>query len=217
MSPLSEAPGLVIFDCDGVLVDSEPIFLRVLHRYLLSAGASLTLETCCAEFIGKSKGDVETYLLTQSLPIPADWPQAFYEKAMEDLERDCKAIDGIEQVLQALIEAQIPFCAASNGLRDKIEFTLSNTGLLHFFEGRIFSAYEVGQSKPAPDVFLHAARELGSAPDRCVVIEDSPSGIQAAKAAEMTCFAYDVAPAASNVDAHVFSHMRDLPALLKLS
>ena len=210
---------MVIFDCDGVLVDSEPIFLRVLHRYLRKAGASLTHAECCATFIGKSKTDIETYLLSQALPIPADWPEAFYSAAMAELERDCLAIDGVAEVLQALNCSGIPICVASNGLRDKIEFTLRHTGLLPFFEDRIHSAYEVGCSKPAPDVFLHAARTQGIAPDRCVVIEDSPSGVEAARAAGMGCFAYTAVssiPPGRLFGAHPFTAMAQLPGLLGL-
>lgn len=216
MSPVVQTPDLVIFDCDGVLVDSEPIFLRVLHRYLCRAGASLSEAECNAYFIGKSKKNVEAYLKTQGLPIPSDWPDAFYAQALIELERDCKAIDGISDVLQALVQSNTLFCAASNGLRDKIEFTLSHTGLRPFFEDRIYSAYEVGQSKPAPDVFLHAASELGVEPRNCVVIEDSSSGVKAAQAAGMACFAYRMSKTENLFDAEVFSDMRDLPTLLKL-
>ncbi|WP_193748832.1 HAD family hydrolase [Leisingera sp. ANG-Vp] len=215
----SSRPALVIFDCDGVLVDSEPIFLRVLHRFLLFAGASLSHADCCRQFIGKSKADVEIYLEEQGLAIPADWPDAFYDQAMIELGRDCKAVDGIREVLQALAQSGIPFCAASNGLRDKIEFTLSHTGLLPLFENRIFSAYEVGRSKPAPDVFLHAASLHGIAPERCTVIEDSPSGLEAAQAAGMPCFAYsdtDALPPGRLFGAQPFSAMWQLPALLGL-
>lgn len=219
MAFLAGKPALVIFDCDGVLVDSEPIFLRVLHRHLIKAGARLTHAECCAEFIGKSKGDVETYLLSQALPIPADWPDAFYAEATTELERDCLAIEGIEDVLQALTGAGIPICVASNGLRDKIEITLSCTGLLPFFEGRIHSAYEVGRSKPAPDVFLHAAETHGAAPEHCLVVEDSPSGVEAAQAAGMACFAYTAAsalPPGRLYGAQPFTAMAQLPGLLGL-
>ncbi|KIC10795.1 hypothetical protein RA19_10420 [Leisingera sp. ANG-M1] len=212
-------PELVIFDCDGVLVDSEPIFLRVLHRFLLSAGASLTHADCCAQFIGKSRGDVEAYLIEQGLAIPADWPDAFYAQAMVELERDCQAIDGVQEVLQALVQSGIPFCAASNGLRDKIEFTLSHTGLLPFFENRFYSAYDVGRSKPAPDVFLFAAELHGIPPARCTVIEDSPSGLEAAQAAGMACYAYSGAgtlPPGRLFGAQPFGAMWQLPALLGL-
>lgn len=220
MIPLAKPPSLVIFDCDGVLVDSEPIFLRVLHRYLHSAGASLSFEDCRAKFIGKSKGDVEDYLNACALPIPADWPDAFYARAMVELERDCKAVDGIAHVLQALIQSKIPFCTASNGLREKIELTLSQTGLLPYFKDRIHSAYEVGRSKPAPDVFLHAAKVQGVLPEDCAVIEDSPSGVKAAQAAGMRCFAYGLAPEIAapvpGLRTRAFSDMRDLPTLLGL-
>lgn len=216
MSHLSQPPRLVIFDCDGVLVDSEPIFLSVLHRYLCRSGADLSHGDCCAQFIGKSKLDVENYLLAQGLSIPDDWPDAFYAQAMIELQRDCTAIDGVEDVLRRLARADIPFCTASNGLRDKIELTLSHTGLLHYFEDRIYSAYDIGRSKPAPDVFLHAARVHGIAPQHCVVIEDSPSGLQAAQAAGMSCFTYGLTVRPTERGAYSFSNMRDLPRLLGL-
>lgn len=213
-------PKLVIFDCDGVLVDSEPIFNKALHGFLRALGAQLSLAQCCKLFTGKSRDAVEQYLTQQGLDIPPDWSARFYQQALEALEKDVTAIAGVDEMIAALARAKIPFCVASNGIPAKMQVTLQRTGLMPFFEGKIFSAYEVGQSKPAPDVFLHAAQVNGVACEDCLVVEDSPSGFEAAARAKMACFAYLPDGAASTHErfgAHPFQKMQHLPALLGLN
>lgn len=215
----TERPALVIFDCDGVLVDSEPIFNKVLWRYLTAAGARLSFSETAARFTGKHRDDVTRFMQDTNLPIPHDWPEGFYEMALSALDASVEPIAGIELVIDHLIGAQIPICVASNGSRTKMELTLRRTGLLASFADRYYSAYDIGRSKPAPDVFLHAASINRADPRDCVVVEDSASGMAAAKAADMRCFAYQ--PLAGVADpalfgATSFTSMAQLPALLGL-
>ncbi|CAN0564543.1 unnamed protein product, partial [Laminaria digitata] len=218
--PISRrAPKLVIFDCDGVLVDSEPTFNRVLHAYLLSTGASLSLVECHGLFVGKSRHDVERYVSERGLRLPAKWPHDFYDRVLEALGKEVEPIPGAREAVTLISSAGIPLCVASNGLLAKMRVTLERSGLLPWFEGNMFSAYDVGASKPAPDVFLHAAEMNGVAPEDCVVVEDSMSGFEAASNAAMTCFAYlpKTALNPENVfGARRLTDMADLPKLLGL-
>jgi HAD superfamily hydrolase (TIGR01509 family) len=217
---LKQPPKLVIFDCDGVLLNSEPIFNRVLHDFLHSCGAQLSFSECCELFIGKSRDDVEQYLTNEGLSFPANWSTGFYEQALDALKNEVTAIKGARTVLQRLITAKVPFCVASNGLLAKMHVTLERTQMRAWCEGRMFSAYDVGQSKPAPDVFLHAAKTLGVRSNECAVIEDSPSGFEAAANAQMRCFAYLPDRGTTPVNlfgAHKFHDMRDLPNMLGLN
>jgi HAD superfamily hydrolase (TIGR01509 family) len=212
---LSDLPKLVIFDCDGILVDSEPIFNCVLHEYLLGCGATLSFSECCTLFTGKSRHNVERYLSECGLIIPESWPQGFYDQAIAVLGREVVAIEGVLAVLHQLQRAEMPFCVASNGLMAKMEVMLGRTGILPLVKDNIFSAYDIGQSKPAPDVFLHAAKINGVVPKHCVVVEDSASGFEAAAAAGMKCFAYvPEGVGGALFGATPFKRMSELPALL---
>ena len=219
MLAATRKPKLVIFDCDGVLVDSEPIFNRVLHEFLLSCGAELSFSECCNTFTGKNKDAVEDFLSAKGLFIPENWSDQFYRQALEALGREVTPIRGVETVIEELSAAGVKLCVASNGIQAKMEVTLSRTQLLSRFEGNIFSAYDIGLSKPAPDVFLHAAQSNGCQPSDCVVIEDSPSGFEAASNARMRCYAYlpDRESKEPNLfGAYEFNDMSELPNLLGL-
>lgn len=212
-----QRPRLIIFDCDGVLVNSEPIFNRVLHEFLLSVGAELSFQACCDHFTGKSRHDVEQYLSVRNLNFPEDWSEAFYRNALDALYQEVKPIAGAHSAVQALLKSGAVCCVASNGLMQKMRVTLDRTGMLPWFAGNMYSAYDVGASKPAPDVFLHAAKVNDVRPEDCVVIEDSASGFQAAKRASMVCFAYIPKGAKQPQElhgAHPFSDMAVLPSLL---
>lgn len=189
MNP-THLPKLVIFDCDGVLIDSEPIFLDVLHGLLCSYGTDLSFQQCWDLFVGTTVEDVEAYMRKHGVNFPQDWVTIFRQNATAKLEKEVKAVEGVQQVIEQLQSAGVPLCVASNGYPQILQTTLKRTELLRFFKDRIFSAYTVGASKPAPDLFLHAAKTMGVAPTDCVVIEDSASGLQAAALADMTCFAY---------------------------
>jgi len=209
---------LVIFDCDGVLVDSEPIANRVLAERLSVAGLSMSLHEVMARFVGKTRTgclELATQLLGRALPD--DFAQSWDTALFDALEREVKAVDGVREVLDLL---DIPCCVASNSTPARVRVSLKAAGLLARFEDRIFSAAELARPKPAPDVFLCAAQAMNAAPARTAVIEDSATGVQAGVAAGMTVFAYarDPAqwPALIAQGAIPFDAMRSVASLLSL-
>ena len=179
---------LVIFDCDGVLVDSEPVTLRVLCEYLNQLGATLTVAETARIYLGKSVK--EDLALSQQVLGRAP-PPGFYEgfQARRDVALR-NEVEGIAHVRQAIEQLSVPYCVASGADLGKMQITLGRSGLLPLFEGRMFSLSHVARSKPAPDVYLLAAQTMGVAPERCAVIEDSPTGIAAGIAAGMTVYGY---------------------------
>jgi HAD superfamily hydrolase (TIGR01509 family) len=210
---------LVIFDCDGVLVDSELITNRIFVRMLNELGLTLSLSDMFEQFVGRSMPQclaVVTELLGR--PVPDNFVEEFQHRSAAALRSELKAVADIETVLAAL---RVPFCVASSGTHEKMRTTLGITGLLPQFAGRMYSVTEVARSKPHPDVFLHAASQQGVAPAACAVIEDTPTGVRAGVAAGMTVFGYcALTPGPSLIEAgahHTFGRMRDLPALLAIS
>jgi HAD superfamily hydrolase (TIGR01509 family) len=208
---------LVIFDCDGVLVDSEPLANRVLAERLATVGLHMTVPEVMKAFVGKTReaciGKAGAML---GRPLPADfaaeWDRVLYAALREDLE----AVEGVAQVLDGL---GIPYCAASNSSPERLELGLEATGLWARFQGRAFSAQQVANPKPAPDLFLHAARVMGAAPERCAVVEDTPTGVRAGVAAGMHVFAFAGAAHAdreglAQAGGNLFHHMSELPGLL---
>lgn len=206
---------LVIFDCDGVLVDSEPISNRVLAAAVTDLGLPMTAGESMAIFMGR-RWDDSLARIEERLgrPVPADFTESYRAARDRALAAELEAVPGVAEAI-----ARIPAerCVASSGAIEKTRFTLGHTGLLHLFEGRIFSGDEVEHGKPAPDLFLHAAESLGAQPARCAVIEDTLVGIAAARAAGMTAFGYcghhDAEPVAA-AGAHPFAEMAALPGLL---
>ena len=179
---------LVIFDCDGVLVDSEPISLSVLVEALDRAGVRMDADEATDRFLGKS-------LKSMSEILHEDYGLAIDDHFLENLRSrlyarfrtELRAIEGIGDVVEAL---PVPFCVASSSQLERIRLSLSVTGLLDRFEPNVFSASMVERGKPAPDLFLHASAAMGAPPAACAVIEDSPAGVMAAKAAGMRVFAF---------------------------
>ncbi|MEU3701171.1 HAD family hydrolase [Streptomyces anulatus] len=208
---------LVIFDCDGVLVDSERIAVRVDAFVLAELGWELTEAEIIDRFMGRSSQSM-TRQMEEHLGrcLPADWEEEFKPLYNDALAAELTPVQGIVDALDAL--THLPTCVASSGSHDKMRFTLGITGLYPRFEGRIFSATEVEHGKPAPDLFLHAARQMGVAPEACAVVEDSQYGLQAARAAGMRAFAYDggMTPVdrLEGPGTVVFDDMRGLPGLL---
>lgn len=207
---------LVIFDCDGVLVDSERVTNRVFCAMLNELGLAVSLDDMFEQFVGLSMPQCLA-LITGMLgrPPPDDFVPRWRRRQAEAL-REVKPVPGVEDVLASLA---MPFCVASSGTREKIELTLGVTGLLPHFEGRIFTVADVERPKPAPDVFLHAAGSLGAVPSACAVVEDTPVGVRAGAAAGMRVFGY-----AADTPAHrlreagaefLFAGMRELPGLIK--
>ncbi|KQR38609.1 HAD family hydrolase [Microbacterium sp. Leaf159] len=215
MQPI-EPIDLVIFDCDGVLVDSERLSIEVDRRVLADLGWPLSREQILHRFVGRSsahfRAEVEAYL---GRPLPDDWESPYQPWYIDAFERDLTAVPGVEA---ALDEIRVATCVASSGTHAKIRRTLGLTGLLPRFEGRIFSADDVQNGKPDPDLFLHAAEQLGVVPERCAVVEDSRFGVQAARAAGMRVFGYagGLTPAdwLEREGATVFTDMLQLPGLM---
>ncbi|MFB7377398.1 HAD family hydrolase [Kitasatospora purpeofusca] len=207
---------LVIFDCDGVLVDSERIAARVQIGLGAELGWPLTEEEVVERFIGRSMASIDEQVAERLGRETADrWWAEFVRRHAEEVDAGLEPVDGLPEALDAIT---LPTCVASSGSHEKMAHTLGRTGLHHRFAGRIFSATEVARGKPAPDLFLHAARRMGVPPSACAVVEDSAPGVLAARAAGMRAFGYagGLTPAArlTGPDTVVFEDMRELPALL---
>lgn len=210
-------PALVIFDCDGVLVDSERISIRLDADVLAEAGLHLTKQEIIDRFVGRSPAVMrETIERHRGGPLPADWLERSRSRYTEAFARELAPIDGIEDALDAISAAT---CVASSSEPEELAHKLKLTGLYQRFAGRIFSAVEVPNGKPAPDLFLHAAHRMGVRPGACAVVEDSQYGVQAARAAGMCAFGYtgSVTPARmlEGPRTTVFGDMRELPRLLQ--
>jgi HAD superfamily hydrolase (TIGR01509 family) len=205
----------VIFDCDGVLVDTEHISNRVLAGLLTDAGLPTAFEDCMRDYRGRAMASVLA-LAEQRLggSLPADLGERYYAEVKAVFARELQPVPG---VVGALDRIALPSCVASSGPHHKMAVTLRRTGLWERFEGRIFSASEVEHGKPAPDLFLHAARRMGFDPAATAVVEDSVPGIEAARAAGMRALAF-----ARHTDADLlaaaggepFHEMAELPELL---
>jgi HAD superfamily hydrolase (TIGR01509 family) len=219
---LSLPIGLVIFDCDGVLVDSEPISIRVLVEELARIGYAIDEATAYERFLGRSLAAVQGVLREElGFDLPGERLEAMRVTLFERYWRELKAIPGVSQTLDRLT---VPYCVASSSLPERMRISLEVTGLLPRFAGHMFSAAVVKQGKPAPDLFLHVAREMRAAPGACLVIEDSPPGIIAAREAGMRVFAFTGGShageagfgrqlAALGAD-RVFADMHELPGLI---
>lgn len=207
---------LVIFDCDGVLVDSERLVIKMEVEMFSEMGLELTEADIVRDFVGRSDEFVRLEVGRRlGRELATDWDAAYADRYREILERELEAVDGI---VDALDQITLPTCVASSGSHRKMRLTLGKTGLFERFEGRIYSASEVERGKPFPDLFLHAASRMGAAPTQCVVVEDSAPGVQAAVAAGMRVLGYGggVTPGRrlEEAGATVFSDMRELPSLL---
>lgn len=211
-------PDLVIFDCDGVLVDSEPVSNRLLVENLARHNLRLSLDQAMALFVGGTMAGVRDKARAMGAVLPEDWVDEIYAETYTRLRQGVDAIPGVACVLDALDAAGVPYCVGSNGSDQKMAITLGGTGLLPRFAGRLFSAHAYGVAKPDPDLFLIAARALGVPPARAVVIEDSATGALAAKRAGMACFGYAPQGGAALAEhgAQVFGDMATLPGLLGL-
>ncbi len=211
---------LLIFDCDGVLVDSEPLANEILAETLTALGRPMTAAESMRTQVGRSLADIlrETSALV-GRPIPDDAGAAMNARLFARFRDELRAIDGVAQALEVLPQ---PRCLASSSRPERIDLALSVTGLDRYFKRR-FSAIQVTRGKPAPDLFLLAAREMGVRPAQALVIEDSVAGVQAAQAAGMRAIGF-VGGGHAGPDlggrleaagaARVIAHMRDLPATI---
>jgi HAD superfamily hydrolase (TIGR01509 family) len=214
-----DGPRLIVFDCDGVLVDSEDISNQVLAQMLTEEGVPTTL--------AESRRDYQGLLLSDVLadaeqrlgrPFPEGWLDLYEERRSQAFRRELEPIEGIAEAIEFLTAAGLAVCVASQGKLAKTRLSLELTGLRGLFDDRtIFSAYQVPRGKPHPDLFLYAARTMGFEPARCVVVEDTPSGVNAAVSAGMRVLGYTAdsdARALIDAGAETFLSMRELPARL---
>jgi HAD superfamily hydrolase (TIGR01509 family) len=213
-------PKAVIFDCNGVLVDSEVIAFDLFTTDLRAHGLTTPRPAMEEALIGLTLAGVAAKARTLGADLPEDWVKDFYARLYARLEQGAPLVAGVLGVLDALDAAGIPYAIGSNGSPRKMQITLGqHAGLLARFGGRVFSGQDMPRPKPFPDVFLHAARSMGADPATCVVIEDSPTGARAAKAAGMRCMGYAPHGSAGLVaeGAEPFGSMADLPRLLGLT
>jgi HAD superfamily hydrolase (TIGR01509 family) len=211
---------LVIFDCDGVLVDTEAIANRFLAKLLTDGGYAISYEDCRRRFVGLTIEAVQAMVERDSgLSLGADWPVTVRIGTERAFQRGVAPVPGAEAAILALQAAGIPFCVASSGRLSKMRTSLGKAGLLSYVEDVLFSAEQVVHGKPAPDLFLHAAASMGMTPDAAVVVEDSVPGVQAGVAAGMRVLGYvgdtlTDAAALEAAGARIFLDMRNLPALV---
>jgi HAD superfamily hydrolase (TIGR01509 family) len=208
---------LVIFDCDGVLVDSERIAVPIDRAVLAEVGWPMSETEVVERFLGRTDQAMADAVADHiGRPLPEGWIEEYQRRYREAFKTRLAAVDG---VMEALDQIDVPTCVASSGTPENIRYRLILTGLYPRFDGRIFSAVEVPMGKPAPDLFLHAAKRMGALPSRCAVVEDSRFGVEAARAAGMRAFGYagGLTPAArlEGSGTVVFGDMRDLPRLLR--
>lgn len=216
---------LVIFDCDGVLVDSEIISAQVSVDCLKAAGVERSLDYILETYRGKSVAEC-TRMIAEELSSTAEWQQLSATEKTERgaqfwrtiqlqtlvaCERELEPVKGVMAVLDYLRDQQIPFCVASNGKHEKMRTTLVKTGIISYVQDRVFSFEDVTRSKPAPDLFLHAAKTLNVAASEAIVVEDSLTGIQAAVAAGMRPLGY-CPPNANGSENYLLQEMRKLGA-----
>ncbi len=209
---------LVLFDNDGVLVDSEPISNRLLAGYLTELGHPTSYEDSLRDYMGAALHRVHDLVRERTgRRLPEDFDDVFHRRVFAAFARELEPVPGVDDVLEKLAADQVPYCVASSGSHQRIRVGHARTGLDRWFDdGRIFSAEDVGRGKPAPDLFLHAARRMGVPPERCVVVEDSPLGVQAAVAAGMDVYGFTAMtpPARLAGAAGLFADMAELPGLL---
>lgn len=215
-----QPPAAVLFDCDGVLVDSEPASLALITEELAANGLILPEAEFERLFLGGTMHGVADTARALGATLPDNWVEGFYGRLYARLATGIPLIPGIPALLDALDAAGIPYAVGSNGRARKMQITLGqHPSLLRRLEGRLFSGQDLGCPKPEPGLYLHAARALGVAPSACVVVEDSAPGARAAARAGMRCLGFaphgDGAPLAAE-GAQIFHAMADLPALLGL-
>ena len=206
---------LLILDNDGVLVDSEPIANRILAALLSEYGDPITYEEAVARYMGTSLAHVREVVEAKlQRALPADFERRYHDELFSRLRSEPTSVPGVEAALDAI---DLPSCVASSGTHERIELTLKTVGLYDRFAGRILSAQDVQRGKPFPDLFLHAAEQMGADPADAIVVEDSPYGVEAAKAAGMTVVGYaGLTPASRLAGAdRVITTMADLPAAIR--
>ncbi|MER6913257.1 HAD family hydrolase [Streptomyces sp. NPDC000594] len=209
---------LVIFDNDGVLVESERIANAILAEYLTELGHPTSFEDSVRDFMGAAVHRVHDLVLERTgRRLPEEFDATLHSRTVAAFERELEPVEGVVEVLEKLTAEGVPYCLASSGSHERIRAGHRRTGLDRWFpEEIVFSAQDVGRGKPAPDLFLYAAERMGFAPGRCVVVEDSSLGVAAALAAGMDVYGFTAMTSADRLagaKGH-FRSMAELPALL---
>ena len=213
---MTVVPQLVIFDCDGVLVDSERLAVKVVVQVLRDLGWELSEAEAIERFVGRSDADGQAMIEAKlGRKLAPGWAELLEPRSRRVFEAELAPVPG---VVEALDQITTPSCVASSAVHEQLRYTLGLTGLYERFAGRIFSAEDVARGKPAPDLFLHAADRMGVTSAACVVVEDSRPGVEAARAAGMRVLAYarGLTPAGllAGPNTVLFDDMRELPSLL---
>ena len=213
-------PAAVLFDCDGVLADSEALVNGLVAADLTARGWPITVEQCQGIFLGRAIPDMVPVIEQQVGPLPAEWPMELSALIADHMRRDTPPMPGARAVVQALAAAGIPLACASNSGREELLAKLEGLKLAPFFGGRVFSYQDVPRPKPAPDMYLAAAAACGADPRDCVVVEDSALGTRAGIAAGCRVMGFAHETPASLLQAEgatPFARMQDLPRLLGIA
>lgn len=216
---MNARPKAVLFDCDGVITDSETLTFHMVSADLATHGMRVTVEELATNWIGGTVEMIADRVRASGVSLPEGWVQAFYAKLYAALAEGTPLIPGIVGVFDALDRAGIPYAVGSNGTPEKMVITLGQNGLLPRFRGHVYSGQALLMPKPHPGLWLHAAHALGVDPADCVVIEDSPVGAEAARRAGIRCFGFAAHGDGSRLAAEgavIFRAMADLPGLLGL-
>ncbi|WP_221353142.1 HAD family hydrolase [Streptomyces beigongshangae] len=210
---------LVIFDNDGVLVDSEPLSNTLLAAYLTELGHPTSYEDSLRDYMGAAMHRVHDLIEERTGErLPADFDAVFDGRVFAAFERELQPVPGVEEVLGKLTADGVPYCVASSGSHERIRVGHRTTGLDRWFDdGRVFSSQDVGRGKPAPDLFLYAADMMGVPPRKCLVVEDSPLGVQAAVSAGMDVYGFTAMTPAERLAGadRLFDEMGELIGLLQ--
>jgi len=207
---------LVIFDNDGVVVDSEPLASLALHETLAGLGHQMSTEEIDEQLKGGTLARTRAVLEARFGLLPFHFEELYTAALYEHMKRSLRPVEGIAAVLDRLAAAGLPYCIASSGRRERVLFALQTAGLAGRFDARYWGAEDVVNGKPAPDLFLVAAQSMGVPPSRCIVVEDSELGVQAAHAAGMAVFGFAARtpPERLSMADAIFKDMGELPALL---
>jgi HAD superfamily hydrolase (TIGR01509 family) len=219
--PSDRTPELVVFDCDGVLVDTEVLQVAVEAQVLTDLGWPMERDEVVRRWMGRTAATQHADIAERLGEEAAARHEELSRRQVHDtFDRELVEVEGVSALLDVLDGAGVPTCVASSGSHERMARTLGITGLAARFEGRIFSALEVEHGKPAPDLFLHAASRMDADPSTCVVLEDSVPGVQAGVAAGMRVLGYGSGladpDALRDAGAEVFTRMSDVPALIGL-
>lgn len=213
-------PQAVLFDCDGVLVDSEPVTFRLIQEDFAAHGLQMTIPELEPLFIGHTIEETGTYARARGADMPADWADTFYARMCARLAEGTALMPGVPELLDRLDAAGIPYAVGSNGRRMKMEATLGqHPEIWAKLKDRLFSGQDLGCPKPAPDLYLIAARSLNADPAQCVVMEDTAPGARAGVAAGMRVLGYapeGPKPGLAETGAEIIGSMFDVPRLLGL-